>query len=65
MDLRPPNLINSISLLNKGKKNKSSNDSSNSLRNQLKKIWIESYGCSANFADGEIVAGLLKKKDMN
>ncbi|MGD1836823.1 MAG: tRNA (N(6)-L-threonylcarbamoyladenosine(37)-C(2))-methylthiotransferase [Nitrososphaeraceae archaeon] len=62
MDLRPPNLINSISLLNKSEKNKPSNDSSNSLRNQLKKIWIESYGCSANFADGEIVAGLLKKE---
>ena len=62
MDLRPPNLINSISLLNKDKKFNSSHDSLTSVGNQLKKIWIESYGCSANFADGEMVAGLLKNE---
>ena len=62
MDLRPPNLINSISLLNIDKKINSSHDSLTSVGDKLKKIWIESYGCSANFADGEMVAGLLKNE---
>lgn len=30
------------------------------LRNGKKKVWIESYGCSASKADSEMIAGLLE-----
>ncbi|HZE77295.1 MAG TPA: tRNA (N(6)-L-threonylcarbamoyladenosine(37)-C(2))-methylthiotransferase [Nitrososphaeraceae archaeon] len=34
--------------------------STNNNDGQRRKIWIEAYGCSANIADSEMIAGMLK-----
>src|SRR5918995_1059951 len=63
-----PDLIESISLLNKDAKvnNNYKNIISEyeneikSKKNIKKNVWIEAYGCSANIADSEIISGMLK-----
>ena len=32
-----------------------------SLKNNLKKLFIESYGCAMNFSDSEVVASIMTK----
>ncbi len=67
-----PNLIQNLSILNKNKSNQISLDKESEFSNHedfndvpvnknLIKIWIESYGCSANLADAEIISGMLRK----
>jgi MiaB-like tRNA modifying enzyme len=45
-----PALIESIHVLNRGPKT-----------GQKPKVWIEAYGCSANMADSEMIAGSLRE----
>lgn len=35
---------------------------SNSVKDNLKKFYIESYGCQMNFADSEVVASIVSKE---
>lgn len=70
-----PNLIQNISILKKNNSKIISSDNENfdktpegynnfndaSVHKNSKKVWIESYGCSANVGDAEIIAGILKK----
>ena len=68
-----PNLIQSISILRKNNSNQNplkentvelsidKNTKDTLVNKHSKKVWIESYGCSANLADAEIISGLLKK----
>src|ERR671910_486964 len=68
-----PDLIESISLLNKDAKvnNNYKNIISEyeneikSNKNIKKNVWIEAYGCSANIADSEIIAGTLNSHGYN
>src|ERR671912_2642572 len=68
-----PDLIESISLLNKDAKvnNNYKNIISEyeneikSNKNIKKNVWIEAYGCSANIADSEIISGMLKSYGYN
>ena len=75
MNINKTNLIESISLIKKNESfiDQKTNLYSNSLytrkfncNNEIahdnsKNIWIQAYGCSANFADSEIISGLLQK----
>ena len=36
-----------------------------SLKNNSKKLYLESYGCQMNFSDSEIVASILDKNGYN
>ncbi len=66
-----PDLINSISLIRKTNYrniNILSNPSfHDSIKNNVheKSFWIEGYGCSANFADMEMIAGQLRQNGWN
>ncbi len=66
-----PDLIERISILKKNAKinNYDTNfklDNKIKLhRNPKKNIWIEAYGCSANIADSEIIAGTLNNHGYN
>jgi threonylcarbamoyladenosine tRNA methylthiotransferase CDKAL1 len=43
--LKPPQIIETLSILRKSKP----------------KVWVEAYGCSASMADSEMISGLLKQ----
>ena len=66
-----PDLIERISILKKNAKinNYDTNfklDNKIKLhRNPKKNVWIEAYGCSANIADSEIIAGTLNNHGYN
>ncbi|HYZ95066.1 MAG TPA: hypothetical protein VE524_00470, partial [Nitrososphaeraceae archaeon] len=60
-----PKLIDNITILNKNnKKNNIPSDLSTlttkPYKNQNPSFWIEGYGCSASFADMEMIAGQLR-----
>ncbi len=60
-----PKLIDNITILNKNnKKNNFPKDLSTLItktdKNQNPSFWIEGYGCSASFADMEMIAGQLR-----
>ncbi|MDQ6724518.1 MAG: tRNA (N(6)-L-threonylcarbamoyladenosine(37)-C(2))-methylthiotransferase [Thermoproteota archaeon] len=65
-----PKLIDIISLLNKDNNNNLSTDSTSAAavedesnkidKKKQQSFWIEGYGCSASFADMEMIAGQLK-----
>ena len=75
LNINKTNLIESISIIKKEESfiDQKTNLYSNSLytrkfncdnkiaHNNSKNIWIQAYGCSANFADSEIISGLLQK----
>ena len=75
MNINKTSLIESISVIKKNESSTDQNANlySNSLyrrkficNNEIahgnpKNIWIQAYGCSANFADSEIISGLLQK----
>jgi threonylcarbamoyladenosine tRNA methylthiotransferase CDKAL1 len=66
-----PNLIERISILKKNAKINNYDsifklDNKIKLnRNPKKNVWIEAYGCSANIADSEIIAGTLNSHGYN
>ena len=64
-----PNLIDNIALLNKSNKNDNLlinltpppvTESNKTEEKRKPSFWIEGYGCSASFADMEMIAGQLK-----
>ena len=67
-----PDLIENISILKKDLKINNHDDIISKLdnkikpnRNTKKNVWIEAYGCSANIADSEIIAGILNSHGYN
>ena len=67
-----PDLIENISILKKDVKINNHDDIISKLdnkikpnRNTKKNVWIEAYGCSANIADSEIIAGILNSHGYN
>src|SRR5687767_9096815 len=66
-----PDLIERISILKKNAKINNYDtifklDNKIKLhRNPKKNVWIEAYGCSANIADSEIIAGTLNNHGYN
>ncbi|MGZ8890079.1 MAG: tRNA (N(6)-L-threonylcarbamoyladenosine(37)-C(2))-methylthiotransferase [Nitrososphaeraceae archaeon] len=66
-----PDLIEYISILKKDVKINNYDTISSldnkikSHRNSKKNVWIEAYGCSANIADSEIIAGTLNSHGYN
>jgi tRNA A37 methylthiotransferase MiaB len=67
-----PDLIENISILKKDVKINNHDDIISKLdnkikpnRNSKKNVWIEAYGCSANIADSEIIAGILNSHGYN
>ena len=66
-----PDLIENISILKKDVKT-NNQDIISKLDNKIKSnvntkknVWIEAYGCSANIADSEIIAGILNSYGYN
>lgn len=66
-----PDLIENISILKKDVKI-NNQDIISKLDNKIKSnvntkknVWIEAYGCSANIADSEIIAGTLYSHGYN